>query len=121
MSDYDALPALIDAMKAAGFHDLNGAQTALDRAEAALPTRFHQSRTAIERSREAATTGRWEDCWAAAIQATHTLTGPFPPDPAKCPPRPDDTTAFARDAACTCGAGLPAGSRFCAICGTPVA
>lgn len=117
--DHDALPALLDTMEAAGFHDLDRVKASLGRAEAALGAGFHQSRAAVRRSRDAAAAGQWEACWAAAIQATHTLTGPLPPDPSRCPPRPD-AQPFVRGTACSCGADLPAGVRFCAMCGTPV-
>lgn len=119
--DYEALPALHETMEAAGFHDLDRALAALDHAEAALPDRFHQSRTAIQQSRESATAGAWADCWAAAYRAMQTLTGPFPPDISKCALRPDDARPHVRDAACGCGAVLPPGVTFCPTCGARAA
>lgn len=119
MGDHAALPALMGTMEAAGFHDLPATLAALDTAENALGTRFHQSRQAIHRARAAAEAGEWVLCWGSARQATQTLTGPFPPDLSMCAPRPDDTTPFARSAACACGASLSPGVRFCSTCGKP--
>lgn len=118
--DHDALPALMDVMEAAGFHDLDRVTASLDRAEAALPNRFHQSRAAMREARGAAKSHQWARCWVDAYRAMQTLTGPCPPDLSKCPPRPDDAHSFARAAACSCGADLPPGVRFCAMCGAPV-
>lgn len=118
--DHDALPALLDVMEAAGFHDLDRVKASLDRADAALGTRFHQSRTHLHSARGAAKSRQWGYCWDDAYRAIVGLAGPFPPDPSKCPPRPDDAIPFLRDATCACGAGLPPGARFCAMCGTPV-
>lgn len=117
--DHAALPALIEAMEAAGFHDHTRAVAALDQAEDALPRGFHQSREAIETARACAHASDWAGCWAHAIRATNTLTGPVPPDPATLPAKPDLDAPFTRDATCGCGTVLPVGARFCPTCGTP--
>ena len=120
MSDHAALPALKEVMEAAGFHDLDRALAALAMAETALGKRFHQSREALQRSRDAAHAGQWEACWRNAHQATHTLTGPLPPDISMCAPRPDDAKAHTRDTTCACGVALSPGVRYCSQCGTKV-
>lgn len=119
-SDRDALPALIEVMEAAGFHDLDAVLSALDRAEATLQPGHHKARPDIHAARDAAQAGEWRTCWSRAHQATCGLTWAFPPDITTCPRTPDNDKPFVRGALCECGQPLLPGVRFCGYCGTPV-
>lgn len=119
-SDRDALPALMDVMEAAGFHDLDAVLSALDRAEATLVRGQHKARPDIHAARAAAQAGEWRTCWMRAHQATCGLTWVFPPDITTCAPSPNNDESFVRGALCGCGQPLLPGVRFCAHCGTPV-
>lgn len=118
--DAEALPLLLDVMRAAGAHDLDAVQA---RTQAALTIiarqGHHKARPDILAARSAAESGEWVACWGRAYHAICGLTHVFPPDPAACPPRPDDAAPAPIGATqCQCGTEVPAGHRFCHRCGS---
>ncbi|KQP62991.1 hypothetical protein ASF47_18440 [Nocardioides sp. Leaf285] len=120
-SDADALPLLLDTMRAAGYHDADSCLSLLSQVETLLGARRHKAKPDVHKAKERAVAGDfpavWRYCWAA----TTGLTWAFPPDPGTCPPVPG-ATPFGSGCAdtCRCGATPPPSARFCPACGTAV-
>jgi hypothetical protein len=116
MDDAPVLPLMLDVMAAAGRHDEAECLRLLAGAEALLGNRFHQARQPILAACDRAREHDWAGVWRLAHSATCGLTGPFPPDPAVCPPMPG-ALPFTDATICACGHDLPRGARFCPMCG----
>lgn len=118
--DAPALPALIEVMRAANFHDLPAVVASTDEVLAIIARQpRHKARPDVLAARDHAEAGEWVGCWAAAYQAICGLTHAFPPDLLTCPPTPDNATARTTRTCSSCMAALPLAGNFCALCGTP--
>lgn len=114
--DADAVPHLLEAMSAAGQHNLDAFVVSIGNARATLPAGRHKARPDLDLAVQRAEAGEWRAAWGSCHQAMCGLTYAYPPDISTCPTMPDDGAPLSSVCG-SCGHVLPMPGRFCPACG----